>query len=216
MLESSLCENGPVPTYPITLYTGPVSNVGENPKSMKHTDLRYLYDHVQGGKWEKQIAAVRALAAHKNEKGPDGKPTEKARTYKAAKDLLAFSIVSGHYTPGHRHSPEPQRPNPLKTNHANQFPQCEAGGAYPPIPSGVRFVELDDLDAAALDAAKACIIEHPSVIACWLSPGGRGLHAFVLVDPKPVTDAHAHAAFAAAAAALGIIDTGDASVKKSG
>ena len=182
MLESSLCENGPVPTYPITLYTGPVSNVGENPKSMKHTDLRYLYDHVQGGKWEKQIAAVRALAAHKNEKGPDGKPTEKARTYKAAKDLLAFSIVSGHYTPGHRHSPEPQRPNLLKTNHANQFPQCEAGGAYPPIPSGVRFVELDDLDAAALDAAKACIIEHPLghrllAIAGWtwvacFRPGG--------------------------------------------
>ena len=98
---------------------------------------------------------------------------EKAKAYKAAKDLLPFSIVSGHYTPGHRHSPDPKKPNPKKTGHADRFPECQLGGAYPPTPSGVRFVELDDFDEVALADARSRLQAHPSVIACWKSPGGR-------------------------------------------
>ena len=213
MLESSLPETGPVSTYPVTLYLGPISNVGQNPNQMKYTDLRYLYECVQGGKWEQLVAAVHALAAHKNEKGPDGKPTEKAKAYTAAKHRLPFSVVSGHYTPRHRHSPDPHRPNPEKPNHYDRFPECAVGGAYPPIPSGIRFMEMDNLDEGALALARAVLQAHPSVIACWKSPGGNGLHIFVLVDPKPITDAHAHDAYEAVAAELGITDTGDASVK---
>ena len=215
MLESSLPETGPVSTYPVTLYDGPVQNVGSDPRTLQHTYLQCLYVLVRDGEWELLVAAVRALAAHKHAKGPDGKLTEKAIAYDAAKRLLPFSVVSGHYEPGHRHSPDPQKPNPQQPNHADRCPECQQAGAHPPFAlSGVKFAEIDDLnDPEQLAAERYRLQAHPSVIACWKSPGGNGLHIFVLVEPSPTTDAEAHAVHDTVYAALGITGTGDKSVK---
>ena len=79
---------------------------------MEHADLADLHTLVRDGKWEAQVAAVRALVAHKGEKDENGKPTKKSKAYDAAKRRLPFSVVSGHYEPDHRHSPDPQKPNP--------------------------------------------------------------------------------------------------------
>ena len=213
ILQSLAGSAGLTLQYPVTLYAGPVSNVGNDPRAMEHADLADLHTLVRDGKWEAQVAAVRALVAHKGEKDENGKPTKKSKAYDAAKRRLPFSVVSGHYEPDHRHSPDPQKPNPEQPNHADRFPECEAGGAHPPVPSGIRFLELDDLDEDELAAAMSRIQAHPSVIACWRSPGGRGLHIFVLMDPKPTNNAEAHATFEYATRALGIACIGDASVK---
>ena len=204
---------GLTPQYPVTLYDGPVSNVGSDPDTMEHVDLKDLYICVRDGEWKAQVAALRPLAAHKGEKDENGRPTEKAKAYDAAKRRLPFSVVSGHYEPGHRHSPDPRKPNPAQPNHADRFPECAAGGAHPPIPSGIRFVELDDLDEDEMASAMARIQAQPSVITSWRSPGGRGLHIFILMNPKPTNDAEAHAAFEYATRALEIDSTGDAAVK---
>ena len=196
--------------YPTTLYRGPITNVGADPATIRHITLEQLYDDVQGGRWQTEIAAVRALAAHKKEKGPDGKPTAEAEAYDAAKRKLPFCLASGHYVPGHRHALEPQT-----GEHGVAYPQCAQGGAYPLIaPSGIRFVELDNInDAQALADARARLQAHPSVVACWRSPGGNGLHVFAVVDPKPTNDAEAHAAYAAVVDELGIASVDDTSVK---
>ena len=197
-----------LPTYPVTLYDPPLSNVGEDPHRMKHVSLEHVYDQVRSGEWAEGIERVRALASHKKEK-LDGKLTEEAEAYDAAKHALPFSVVSGHYMPGHRHAPDPQNPR-----HADRYPECAVGGAYPIVPSGIRFVELDDInDAQALASARERLQAHPAVVACWLSPGGNGVHIFVLVDPKPSTNSEAHAAYVAVVAELGIAAVDDNSVK---
>ena len=202
------------PAYPVTLYDPPLSNVGEDPRRMKHVSLEHVYDQVRSGEWAEGMERVRALASHKKERRADGKLTEEAEAYDAAKHALPFSVVSGHYVPGHRHAPEPQKPAPQKPGHADRYPECAVGGAYPIVPSGIRFVELDDInDAQALASARERLQAHPSVVACWLSPGGNGVHIFVLVDPKPSTNSEAHAAYTAVVAELGIAAVDDNSVK---
>ena len=202
-------------SYPVSLYDPPVQNVGRHSDRMSNVDLAYLHAQVRAGRWAEQVARVRALASHKKEKGEDGELTEEAKAYDVAKTrALPFALVSGHYVPGHRHSPDPQKPNPQKPNHADHHPECAVGGAYPIVPSGIRFVELDDInDAQALASAKERLQAHPAVVACWRSPGGNGLHVFAVVDPQPTNDAEAHAAYAAVVAELGIASVDDTSVK---
>ena len=196
--------------YPVTLYHSPITNVGADPAAIRHITLEQLYDDVQHGRWQTEIAPVRALAAHKKEKGPDGKPTAAAKAYDAAKRKLPFCVASGHYVPGHRHALEPQT-----GKHGVAYPECAKGGAYPPTAlSGIRFVELDNInDAQALADARARLQAHASLVACWRSPGGNGLHAFAVVDPKPTNDAEAYAAYAAVVAELGIASVDDTTVK---
>ena len=212
--------------YPTTLYTPPVFNVGD-PESpghrMLHTDLQYLYECVRDGDSERApdpelIERLRELAPHKGEKVPGGKPTAKAIEYETIKKhQLPFS-VPGHYQPGHRHSPDPQKPsgNPERATHADRFIECQQHGAHAPIRfASYRFIELDNLDADKLAAERDRLKAHPSVIAVWLSAGGSGLHIFARLDTAPSNNAEAHVAYEVVVHELGIADSvaNDVSVK---
>ena len=213
-------------TYPVTLYTAPVLNVG-NPEApghrMLHTDLRYLFERVRDGDSEwapdpRLIARLHTLAPHKGEKGHDRKATPEADEYENIKKYeLPFS-VPGHYQRGHRHSPDPQKPSrdPNKQAHADRFRECRQYGAHPPIAFACyKFVELDNIDAEALAAERERLKAQPSVIAVWLSAGGRGLHIFVRLDTAPTNDLQAHAAYEVVVQELGFADSvsNDGSVK---
>ena len=212
--------------YPVTLYREPVFNVGDpgNPgHRMLHTDLRRVFEFVRDGhpEWAPGpalIKQVRDLAPHKGEKDENGKPTQKSKAYENIKTLQLPFSVPGHYEPCHRHSPNPQRPSsrPDRPAHADRFPECRQYGAHPPIEfAPFKFVELDNLDAEGIDAARESLKEQPSVICFWLSAGGHGLHIFVLLDSVPTNDDEAHAAYETAVRALGIADSvaNDANVK---
>ena len=214
--------------YPVTLYDAPVHNVGRDRTTMQHIDLVALHALVRDGKLDdcnltrvetvpEIVAELRELAPHKRKKGPDGKRAPESIAYdNIKKRRLPFAIMSGHYEAGHRHSPDPQKPsgNLQKPLHSDEFPQCQRYGAHPPLAlSRVRFLETDNLDAATLATERARIQAHSSVITCWLSAGGAGLHVCVLVDPVPTNDAESHAAHAAATLALSIEDTVDGSAK---
>ena len=212
--------------YPTTLYTPPVFNTG-NPEfaghRMLHTDLRFLYECVRDGDSEwapdpKLVKRLRELAPHKGEKLASGKPTTKAIEYETIKKHeLPFS-VPGHYQPGHRHSPDPQKPsgNPKRPTHADHFIECQQYGAHAPVRfASYKYVELDNLDTDKLAAERDRLKAHPSVIAVWLSAGGRGFHIFVRMDTAPTDDADAHAAYEVVVHKLGIADSvaNDKSVK---
>ena len=212
--------------YPTTLYTPPVFNTG-NPEiaghRMLHTDLRFLYECVRDGDSEwapapNLIKRLRELAPHKGEKGHDGKPTREATEYENIKKYRLTFSVPGHYQPGHRHSPDPQKPsgNPKRPSHADHFIECQQYGAHAPVSfASYKYVELDNLDTDKLAAERDRLKAHPSVIAVWLSAGGRGFHIFVRMDTAPTNDAEAHAAYEVVVHELGIADSvaNDKSVK---
>ena len=214
--STSSCHRGS--SYPVTLYLGPIQNTGrpraDGKGTMRHVDLDYLIDGIRDGKWAERVAEARALAAHKDERGDDGKRTKDALTYDQVKRLLPFWIPAGHFVPGHRHAPDqPQSPS---STHGKTFPECVAAeGRYPPVAlSGLRFVEIDYLDNPAdLARVRARIQEHPSVVTCWCSAGGNGLHVTVLMDPAPTNDAESHVAWGVASRELCINSIGDKSVK---
>ena len=197
------------PKHSFSIYKPPVTNVGGRPGQTEEISFEELHAKVKSEEYGDLVRAIRKFAPYKNERGPDGKLSEKAKKYRdLKKDMLAFTVPSGIYEAGHRHGTEPQKPD-----HCKKYPECKQGGAHPPIPSGIRFLEIDDLNEESLAAARENLEKHPSVMGCWLSPGGNGLHIFVMVDPQPTNDAEAHAAYAAAAGAIGIAETGDSSVK---
>ena len=214
--STSSCHRGS--SYPVTLYLGPIQNTGrpraDGKGTMRHVDLDYLIDGIRTGKWAEWVAEARELAAHKDERGDDGKRTKDALAYDQVKRQLPFWIAAGHFVPGHRHAPDqPQSPS---STHGNAFPECVAAeGRYPPVAlSGLRFVEIDHLDNPDdLARARARIQEHPSVVTCWRSAGGNGLHVTVLMDPAPATDAESHVAWWVASRGLAISAIGDKSVK---
>ena len=181
---------------------------------MWHVDLDRVVEAVRSDDWAGLVEAARDLAEHKDARGKDGKKTRKAIEYDEVKKRLPFWMPAGHFVPGHRHAPD-QKQSPTSA-HGKEFPECVAAeGRYPPTAlSGLRFVEIDHLDDPDdLARQRARIQEHPSVVSCWVSPGGRGLHVTVLMDPAPANDAEAHAAFAAASQALELESTGDKFVK---
>ncbi len=149
--------------YPTTLYTPPVFNTG-NPEiaghRMLHTDLRYLYECVRDGASEwapdpKSIKRLRELAPCKAAKDEHGKPTPKATEYENIKKRRMPFSVPGHYQPGHRHSPDPQKPsgNPERPTHAHRFIVCQQHGAHPPLAfASYKFVELDNLGAKVVES----------------------------------------------------------------
>ena len=56
-------------------------------------------------------------------------------------------------------------------------------------PSGLVFVELDDVGAEQAAQWRAWLGEQPHVLAAYVSVGGGGIHAIVRVEPKPITAA---------------------------
>ena len=197
------------PKHSFSIYKPPVTNVGERPGQMEEISFEELHAKVKSEEYVDLLRSIRELAPYKNERGPDGKLSDKAKKYRdLKKNKLPFTVPSGIYEAGHRHGTDPQKPT-----HYKKYLECKQGGAHLPIPSGIRFLEMDNLDEESLAAARENLEKHPSVMGCWLSPGGNGLHIFVMVDPQPTNDAEAHAAYAAAAGTLGIAETGDSSVK---
>ncbi len=204
--------------YPVSVYCGPITNVGHpspgGQPTMKHVDVADVAEGIRNGKWQKPVAQARGLAAYKDETGADGKRTRNAIAYDQAKKQLPFWIAAGHFVAGHRHAPD-YRQSPTSA-HGKNFPECvSAEGRYPPVSlSGLRFLEVDYLnDPIKRAAERARIAAHPSVVSCWVSAGGNGLHVTVLMDPKPASNSEAHVAFEYAAVALGLAATGDAAVK---
>lgn len=203
--------------HPVSVYRGPITNDGrpgaDGSATMQHVDLDDIVAATRSGKWYGRLQAIRDLADHKDARDEDGKKTRKATAYDRAKRRLPFWMPAGHFVPGHRHAPD-QKSSPTSA-HGKEFPECAAAeGRYPPKAlSGLRFLEIDNLnnpDEMARERAR--IQEHPSVVTCWVSPGGRGLHITVMMDPAPSNDAEASAAFAAATQALDLGDSGDKAV----
>ena len=73
-------------------------------------------------------------------------------------------------------------------------------------PSGLVFADLDlpSGDTERRDAEKWRLCRHPSVLSCYVSPGGAGLHVVAAVDPKPASAADYRAAWNAVTHALAL------------
>ncbi len=205
-------------SYPVAIYRGPITNVGlplpNGRPAMRHVDLEYVVEGIREGRWAKIVDRVRESADHKDARGVDGKRSQQAVAYDEAKRRLPFWTPAGRFVEGHRHAPDQRQP--ATSEHGKSFPACAmAEGLYPPvILSGLRFLELDHLnDPEDLARERTRIEAHPSVVSCWLSAGGHGLHVTVAMEPAPATNAEAHMAFEVACAAIEISATGDASVK---
>ena len=177
---------------PFTLFTSPV-------KSGRHsgTDstLEKLHALVRVGEWADLLEPVRALAPFKKERDED-KPKKprsaRALEYSSLKEsTLPYSVVSGTWDMQHRHADGHR--------HQGRFADGECPDNGPLAATGLRPLDLDDLDYEAQLAIKAKLDagEIPWAAACWKSPGGDGLHLFAYLEPAPLTQADSHEAYAA-------------------
>ena len=98
------------------------------------------------------------------------------------------------------------------------FPLGRAG-KFPTDASGLVFLEVDHHDGAPpegwLATEKSRLAAHPSVVSCYISAGGAGLHAVVAVDPVPVDRQSYRQAWAWATRELALEHHGDPLVKDS-
>ena len=117
---------------------------------------------------------------------PDDKAA--ADAYKAAKDESAWVMLAGKW-PGRRRKQDEWQP------------------------SGIVFLESDGLESEGLLAAeRERLSEAGSVLACYKSAGGVGLHVAAAVWPRPKTAADYKAAWEAASAVLALPGGGDPAV----
>lgn len=169
-----------------SLFTSPVSS---SPHIEETWTLEDLHDAIVRGRWHELITAVRALAPHKTEKDRTGKRrSARAREYSRLKEsTLPYAALSGTWDPHHRHADG--------SKHKGE--PCEINGII--LPSGLRLLDLDNLDKTE----RAHIMTElrngalPWAAACWLSPGGDGLHLIAVLDPAPVCLTDSHQAFIA-------------------
>ena len=156
--------------------------------------LEELAAAVRDGTWADKIRPIRALARHKNEKDETGKrKSQRAAQYSELKETtLRYAVLSGTWDLAHRHADS--------ATHAKK--PCEVNGLIEP--SGLRLLDLDDVPACNRAAIKIALDDGalPWAAACWLSPGGDGLHLVALLEPAPTCQAESHAAFAALLADL--------------
>ena len=87
-------------------------------------------------------------------------------------------------------------------------------------PSGLVFLELDHHDGSPPPgwawAEKKRLAANPSVVACYISAGGLGLHIVAAVDPAPATPSEYRMAWAWLTRELAIEEAGDPQVKHRG
>lgn len=150
--------------------------------------LRELHDAVQSEQWHENIAPIRNLAPYKREKDESGKrKSDRALKYSQLKEsTLPYAVVSGTWNPHRRHADG-------ATHH--QRP-CSVNGLL--SASALRLLDLDDLDSSDRQVIMGALRDGvvPRAAACWLSPGGDGLHLIAALDPAPVCQKDSHIAFA--------------------
>ena len=100
--------------------------------------------------------------------------------YDAAKDALAWVTVSGYFFEGHRRKDS-------KMSH-----------------SGMVFTEVDNLLGRTPAETRDLIVQHPAVMAAWISAGAGGVHIAVAVDPIPQSHDDHTAAYLAVIEALNL------------
>ena len=188
---SAVSSPEPGTTRVFTLFSSRVNRV---PHRGSDCRLDQLADAVRNGVWQGLIDPVRALAPYKREPDESGKKKgPRAEQYTHLKEnTLPYAVVSGTWQMDHRHADHAIcRGNP-----------CPVNGIV--TPSGLRLLDLDDLN----EAAQGVILQQldagavPWAASCWKSPGGDGLHLFALLDPAPACQKDSHSAFAALVADL--------------
>ena len=175
-----------IPKTQFTLFTSPVSSPRHIGQTWTLEDLR---DAIVSARWHDLIAAVRELAPYKKQKDHTGKrKSAKSQAYSRLKETtLPYAVVSGTWDPDHRHADG--------ARHKGE--PCDVNGLL--SPSGLRLLDLDDLDSTDRDhimsELRGAVV--PWAAACWLSPGGDGLHLIAALDPAPVCQADSYIAFTA-------------------
>ena len=139
--------------------------------------FKEVHRGVQGGRWAQKIAWLRDRVADKGAKGPDGKLTSAGQAYQDAKKALPCFTAGGTFRRGSRMKASLQEP------------------------SGIRLLELDDLDPTAAEALRDRCKGLPYVVAAWVSSSGRGLHLFAVQEPR-ATGKDDHASWQALATAV--------------
>ncbi len=179
----------PMENIPETKFTLFTSSVSSSRHIGKTWTLEDLHDAIVSVRWHERIAAVRALAPYKKEKDHTGKrKSVRAKEYSRLKELtLPYAVVSGTWDPHHRHA----------DGSKHEGGACEINGII--LPSGLRLLDLDDLSRTERDHIMTELRGGalPWAAACWLSPGGDGLHLIAALDPAPVCQADSYQAFTA-------------------
>lgn len=141
------------------------------------SSLREFHRGVQDGRWAQKISWLRDRVADKGVKGPDGKLTPAGLAYQNAKDALPCFAVGGTFRLGSRKKEALQES------------------------SGIRLLELDDLEPTAAVALRDRCKELRYGVAAWVSSSGRGVHLFAAQEPR-ATGKDDHASWQALATAV--------------
>ena len=124
----------------------------------------------------------KTTAASANRRSRSSTPTSKIKR-------CPTPFSSGTWDPRHRHA----------DGFNCKAKECPGNGLLQP--SGLRLLDLDDLDQGAADWIFAAIDEGtlPWAAAAWKSTGGDGIHIIAWLDPAPTDQATSHASYAALA-----------------